>query len=205
MHKRVKRFFVLALVGIALGGVWAAAEMKKTSPSIVTSETKVTKTANPLGGAFALTDHHGKSVTEAAWGDKHKLVFFGFTSCMHICPAALQKISNVLDGLKPETLAKIQPLFITTDPERDDVAAMAEYVGAFHENIIGLTGTRAEIDAVIDAYKVYAAKVKTREGYEIDHSGYVYLMGTDHHLMKIMRNEDEEEEMVKILEEFLGK
>lgn len=204
MNKRIGRFVTLALIGIILGGFWAASDMSKTQTGAVVTEAIVTQTANPLGGAFALTDHHGNAVTEAAWGGKHKLVFFGFTSCMHICPAALQKISNVLDGLKPETLAKIQPLFITTDPERDDVATMAEYVGAFHETIVGLTGTRAEIDAVIDAYKVYAAKVKTREGYEIDHSGYVYLMGTDHHLMKIMRNEDEEADMIKMIEQYLA-
>ena len=48
-----------------------------------------------------------------------------------------------LDHLDEEADA-IQPLFITVDPERDDVAAMAEYVTAFDPRILGLMGSRVE-------------------------------------------------------------
>ena len=49
----------------------------------------------------------------------------------------------------------------------------------FDARLIGLTGTDAQISAIAKAYKVYyqAANIeKDRLNYEVDHSGFLYLM-----------------------------
>jgi cytochrome oxidase Cu insertion factor (SCO1/SenC/PrrC family) len=105
------------------------------------------------------------------------LVYFGFTYCPDICPTDLQTIGLALDRLG-ETGAAVQPLFITLDPERDTPQHLADYVPLFHPHLIGLSGDAASILQVARAYKVYYAKVPTRDGsdYSIDHSGFIYLM-----------------------------
>src|SRR5690606_33555212 len=78
--------------------------------------------------------------------------------------------------------AKVEPIFITVDPERDTQDVMARYVKQFNPRLIGLTGSPAEIATVAKAYRVYYEKVKdedSSEYYTMDHSSIVYLMGPD--------------------------
>ena len=134
----------------------------------------------PVGGPFALIDHTGTPRTEQDFRGKLLLVYFGFTYCPDICPADLQNIGLALDQLGAAA-DKVQPLFITLDPERDTPAILAEYVPTFHPRLIGLTGDAAAIRTAADAYKVYYSKVTNESGndYTVDHTAFIYLMGTD--------------------------
>ena len=132
-----------------------------------------------IGGPFTLTDHRGKRVTEKDFEGGFTLVYFGYTFCPDICPAELQVISAALDQLG-ERAKNVTPLFITLDPERDDVKQMASYVSNFHERLIGLTGSLEDIRAAAKTYRVYFAKVEDQSSgdyYLLDHSSAVYLMG----------------------------
>ena len=73
------------------------------------------------------------------------------------------------------------PVFITVDPERDTPAHLAEYVKLFDDRLVGLTGTPQQIAAVARAYRVYYAKVTSKDSaaYFMDHSSFIYLMGPD--------------------------
>ena len=131
-----------------------------------------------IGGPFTLTSTQGGAVTDQTYLGSPLLVYFGFTHCPDICPAGLQIISAALDKLGDKA-AKIAPLFITLDPERDTVAKLGAYVQSFHHGIVGLTGTLEQTAAAAKTYRVYAKKVPsgTAPGeYSIDHSGFMYLM-----------------------------
>jgi len=157
-----------------------------------------------VGGAFSLVDDNGKPVTEKSWPGKLKLVFFGYTHCPGVCPMTLDKLSGVLKKLGPSA-AKLQPLFVTTDPERDTPAVMKEYVGHFDPSIVGLTGGTAQIKAAEDVYKVYAAKEENPDGkdYTVDHSAYLYLMSPDDKLLEILDPDAAAEVMLKKLQAHL--
>ncbi|MFQ5971079.1 MAG: SCO family protein [Alphaproteobacteria bacterium] len=132
-----------------------------------------------VGGAFVLTDHTGRRVTDKDFLGRYMLVFFGYTFCPDVCPTELALMAATLDLLGKDA-GKIQPVFITIDPGRDDVAALAEYVPLFHPGIIGLTGSEEEIDRVVEAYKVIREKVSAPDGYYLmRHSASTYLMGPD--------------------------
>jgi protein SCO1/2 len=106
------------------------------------------------------------------------LVFFGFTSCPSICPVGMATITHVMEELGDDA-SKVQPVFISVDPEQDTPARLKEFLANFHPSIIGLTGTTEQIKAVESAYKVYAAKSESKDmpsGYNVDHSGFIYLM-----------------------------
>lgn len=132
-----------------------------------------------IGGPFTMTDHTGKTVTEKDFRGRYMLVFFGFTNCPDICPAELQVMSAAIDKLG-EKAGKVVPVFVSVDPKRDSVERMASYVSNFGDRLIGLTGTREQVEEMARAFRIYYAEVKddsTTDGYSVDHSSIAYLMG----------------------------
>lgn len=136
--------------------------------------------AAPAAGHFNLVDHNGNKVTDADYAGKYRLVYFGFTYCPDMCPTGLQSMSRAMD-LLGDKAAKVQPLFITIDPERDTPAVMKDYVSNFHPSIIGLTGTHAEVDAAAKAYNVYYKKAEQvdDDNYMMDHSTIIFLISPE--------------------------
>jgi protein SCO1 len=110
-------------------------------------------------------------------------VFFGFTHCPDICPTTLFDISQVLRKLGPD-VDRTGAVFITVDPQRDTPTVMKDYLSNFDPHLVGLTGSQAQIDAAIKAYRVYAKKVPLDNGdYTMDHTAVVYLMDKDGHFV----------------------
>ena len=128
-----------------------------------------------IGGPFALMDGNGRTVTDKDFRGKWMLVYFGYTHCPDACPTALNDIANALDLLGPGK-RDVATVFVTVDPERDTPAIMKDYVSSFDTPITALSGSPAQIEAAMRAYRVYAAKHKTRDGYDMDHSSIIYLM-----------------------------
>jgi len=147
------------------------------------NRTSAPPVANPLGGsvhlggAFTLVGSDGQTVTDQNFRGKWMLVYFGYTYCPDVCPTELQTMSAAINKLGP-LAAKIVPIFISVDPERDTPEAIGAYVKLFDPRLIGLTGSTKQIADVTRAYRVYYAKViqKGLSSYLMDHSSLVYLM-----------------------------
>ncbi|WP_293798656.1 SCO family protein [uncultured Bosea sp.] len=131
-----------------------------------------------IGGAFSLVDHTGKAVTDADFRGSPLAVFFGFTHCPEVCPTTLLRLNNLTRQLGTDA-ARLKILLITVDPERDTPAQLALYLQSFDPVVIGLTGSQAQIDAALQAYKAYAKKVPVDGGYTMYHTANVYLMTGD--------------------------
>ena len=137
-----------------------------------------------IGGDFTLTDQDGKKRTYAEFDGNYRIVYFGYTNCPDICTPDVQ---NLMAGLKafektsPELTKKIQPIFITVDPQRDTPAVLKQFTSAFHPRLIGLTGSEAEIAAATKKFAVYHARVEGSQpdAYLMSHSQQPYLMGPD--------------------------
>ncbi|MCC7271834.1 MAG: SCO family protein [Alphaproteobacteria bacterium] len=188
----------LALLAAALGGLYVMG-----GPG----GARLAEVAGPqIGGPFALTDQDGRRVSEQSWPGRHLLLFFGFTHCPDVCPLALGEVSVALDALGPAA-AKLQPLFVTVDPERDTPAALKDYVSAFDDRIVGLTGTAEEIAAAARAYRVYYKKapVQGALGYTMDHSAFVYLVSPQGKLEAFFTHETKGAAMAEKIKGFLAK
>jgi protein SCO1/2 len=133
------------------------------------------------------------------------LIYFGYGYCPDVCPTELANMANALDILGPDT-AKVAPLFITVDPERDSVEFMADYVANFHPSLIGLTGTTEHVAEVAKRYKVYYAKSRKSAGedYLMDHTSFVYLMGPDGEFRAMFRGHTDPKEMAETIERFIA-
>ncbi len=128
-----------------------------------------------IGGPFKLISQEGKPVTEADFKGTPTLLFFGYTHCPDVCPTTLFEISELLKGMGKDK--KVTVLFVSVDPERDTPAIMKDYTSSFDPRIVGLTGDRPSVDAMLKAYRVYSKKVPgTGDDYNMDHSAIIYLM-----------------------------
>ncbi|XP_049633610.1 protein SCO1 homolog, mitochondrial [Suncus etruscus] len=135
-----------------------------------------------LGGPFSLTTHLGEAKTDKDYLGQWVLIYFGFTHCPDVCPEELEKMIQVVDEIDNiPTLPNLTPLFITIDPERDTKEAIANYVKEFSPKLVGLTGTKNEIDQVARAYRVYYSPgpKDEDEDYIVDHTIIMYLIGPD--------------------------
>jgi protein SCO1 len=135
-----------------------------------------------IGGPFTLTDQNGKRVSDQDFAGRYRVVYFGFSYCPDICPTDLLAIGQGLKRFEKKDsgrAAKVQPIFITVDPERDTPAVLKQYVAAFHPRLIGLTGSAEEIASVAKSFSIYYAK-EQREGvtgYSMNHSRQTILFG----------------------------
>ncbi len=129
--------------------------------------------------AFSLTDHEGNAVGPEALLGSPTMAFFGFTYCPDVCPTTLSDISDWLDALGNEA-DPLNVIFITVDPERDTVAAMAEYVSYFHPAIRGWTGPEEQIARAAEGFRAVFERVPTDSGdYTMNHTASVFLFNAE--------------------------
>ena len=84
-----------------------------------------------MGGPFALTAQDGRRVTNDQFAGKYRIVYFGYTFCPDVCPVDLELISAALRQFEqsdPGRAARVQPVFITTDPARDTPEVLRRFV-----------------------------------------------------------------------------
>jgi protein SCO1 len=172
------RAFFAGVLTLGIGLCSASTEAENASPEALIGA--LLERRGPIGGPFALIDHAGQRRTDADFRGRLVILYFGYTHCPDVCPTELQTISLALDALGPAS-ELVQPLFITLDPSRDTQARLAEFAGSFHPRLIGLTGELADIRKVALAYKVFFARSAhpLRNGYAVDHTGFIYLVDSD--------------------------
>ena len=155
-----------------------------------------------IGGDFDLIGKNGKKYNIESFKGKPFLIFFGFASCPDICPYGLTMISSVLDSLDKDS-NKINAVFVTLDPERDDYKKVSEFANIFHEEIIGLSGNQEQVDNAALAWRVYKKKVLLESSdleYTIDHSSFIYLMDANGKYHTHFPHNVDEEEILKEIE-----
>lgn len=160
--------------------------------------------STPIGGPFSLSDHTGQTRSDRDFLGKYVLLYFGYTFCPDVCPTALLSIASSLNEIEkthPEKSDQLQPLFITLDPERDTQDTLAQYVDFFHPNLIGLTGTKAQIDDVAKQYLIYYDRqvASAKNEYFIDHSSVIYLLSRTGQYIQHFTHDTTQKEMVQTL------
>jgi protein SCO1/2 len=138
------------------------------------------------GGAFTLIDQNGKPADQSVLKGKWSLVFFGYTFCPDFCPTTLTMLGRTMDTIGPDKAAKAQVVFITVDPDRDTPKQLKTYLSSpvFPKNIIGLTGSPAQIAQAAKAYYAVYQKDGTGSNYTVDHTTVIYLMDPNGRFVK---------------------
>lgn len=188
---------LVALVVVGMGAFVTHSYLRGTGDGAALYDESVAA----VGGPFSLVRADtSEAVTEADFADKPKAIFFGFTYCPDVCPTTLFELSTYLDELGP-LADDFYTLMVTVDPERDTPEFLNEYVGAFHDDIIGLTGDREDIDDVVANYRVYARRVELDDGeYTMDHTASVFLMNAQDELVGTIAYQENPETALAKLE-----
>lgn len=140
----VKLLLAITLVSIGLVGCdsepapWKVANITGYRPALtfemMSAETEKTVTAE---------DYLGKVV----------VLNFGFTHCPDVCPVSLHQMNAALSRMG-DAADKVIVLFVTVDPERDNLTTLKKYTDSFGPQTIGLRGSQDSIDALTTRYKV---------------------------------------------------
>ena len=184
LFRSMPRRSILLFAGacIAIAVALAIITVVVVSGRATTSDgAEVTSTGQPLvGGDFKLVNQDGQPVDQTMLNGKWSLVFFGFTYCPEFCPTTLAELAAVQQRLGDKA-DDLQIVFVSIDPERDTPQQLKDYLSSdgFPKGTIGLTGTPDQVAQAAKAYRAYYEKVGEGEGYTMNHSLTVYLMGPD--------------------------
>lgn len=162
--------------------------------------------APPTGGDFQLDSAAG-TLDLADLRGKVVLIYFGYTSCPDICPTNLAVIAAALRELTAEEQSRVQVLFISVDPERDDPKRLAAYAGYFHPLIRGVTGTPEQIAVAARRYGAAyrrADQADSAMGYAVDHSTNTYLVDRQGRLAGTLTHATPSPVIASAIRELLG-
>ena len=185
--------------------VSCAEEQKQSEPTdVVAIELPELKKLD-FGGDFVLTDQHGERIHSKNLRGRIIFLFFGYTTCPDACPTTLSKLSQVYE-LLGDAEERIQVVWVTVDPERDTSDRTKAYLEYWPIPVIGLTGSREEIDAVAANYGVYhkRSEEETEAGYLVDHTTLVYLIDGGGKLRYLSQPHDEPEFLVGLVRKILA-
>ena len=130
---------------------------------------------------FQLTDFNGQSRTLESFTGKVVILFFGYIHCPEVCPTTLADLAQVMRQLGKDA-ERVQVLFITLDPERDNPELLAQFVPSFDHSFLGLYGDTQATAQAAKAFGVNYAKLSNKSGgYTLDHSDGTYLIGIKRH------------------------
>ena len=153
-----------------------------------------------VGGPFSLPDTEGKTRSLAEFRGTPVVLYFGFTYCPDVCPTDLLVIGKVVEALDAKRI-RVQPVFVTLDPERDRPAALAQYVASFHPRFVALRGSEAETRAIATSYKVFYEKVRApaATAYLIDHMALTFVLDREGRYLAALPSGTSVERMVEAL------
>jgi len=195
------------LWGLMVGMMVAAAVAVVVIWNVVRSGPRdaVVASAPAIGGPFTLMDQTGQPVTDQTYKGLYRLIYFGYTFCPDACPTELQVMAQAIDGMGAAG-DKVQPIFITVDPERDTVKQLAGYVPNFHKRLAGLTGTPEQIAQVAKEYRVYYAKADQSDGktYLMNHSSFVYLLDPEGRFITVFPSDMDSEKMASEIRKYMA-
>lgn len=149
--------------------------------------------ASSVGGPFALVTPDGAGFTERDLAGKPYAMFFGFTRCPDVCPTTLAGMAQLRKRMGDDGM-KFEIVFVSVDPGHDTPADIGNYIALFGTPIIGLTGTTAQIDQIVKAWRAFYQKVPLEGGdYTIDHTAGVFLMDRNGRLQSIIDHHENED------------
>lgn len=138
--------------------------------------------AGGIDARYLLMDANGRAVTDQDFPGRFQLIGFGYVSCPDVCPTTLSQMAAILARLGAQA-ERVQPLFVTVDPERDSPDILRRYTASFDARIVPLTGSAELIRRAADHFNVRYEKVREPGAapgvYVVDHTAGMFLLGPD--------------------------
>lgn len=191
LHEKTSMLSLLLLgLSLAISGCEQRTEVPETESAFMLPEAAAITDFNLSHveqGAFDLEDARGK------WS----LLFFGYTHCPDVCPTELFMLAEMMRGIESNADVKLeapQVVFVSVDPQRDELQRLQEYAAFYHPAFIGVTGETSTIDRLCESIGVFYERVYYQDGkaleldaaaaipegledsYLINHSASIFLL-----------------------------
>lgn len=146
-----------------------------------------------LTGGFEMPDVDLTDQDGNAWNlatsptTKAMALFFGYTNCPDVCPGILADMATAKRRLEDGLGQDVTLVMVTTDPARDDPAALKAYLERIDESFIGLTADLDIISAIAKSMGIAIEEGKQLPsgGYEVDHGSQILGIGADRRVQVI--------------------
>jgi len=130
--------------------------------------------------ALQMTDQDGQPVSLDQLKGKWSLLFFGYTFCPDICPTTLAQLRQIKAELPKSTVARMQVILVSVDPQRDTPAKLKEYLGYFDKDFRGFNAQVPVLESFAKAVSMpYVEPDTSKPNYTVSHSGNLALLGPD--------------------------
>jgi protein SCO1/2 len=178
--QHLTRLFLTLAVAALCAGLWVgymASRSQSTSPPMNMNATLLPqpKTLHP----FQLIDHNQQPFGTEQLQGQWTFIFFGYTHCPDVCPAALFMFQGVHKQLQghPDILKNTRFTLVSVDPQRDTPQHLGEYVHYYHPDFIGITGEEKEIRNLSRQVGAFYMRNDEDESdnYQVDHSASILL------------------------------
>ena len=149
-------------------------------------------TGAAFGKTLALNDAATQQPrTLESFKGKATVLFFGYLFCPDDCPTTMTTLSAALGKMKPEDAARVQVIFVTLDPKRDQPKLLTDYVRAFNPTFAALYGSDQQTAAAAKEFKIIyqKAQIKDENTYLVDHSTQMYAFDPQGRIRLMIRHE----------------
>ena len=163
----------LFIIGYQLGTLLATSDNDEEEPITLNSEP-----ASPSAGAvvippqmvndFTLTGKTGDPMHFNDLRGNAVLLFFGYTHCPDVCPTTLADFRLVKRYLG-ETAESVKFVFISVDGKRDTPEVVRQYLSAFDEEFIGMTGDPDQLREIGQVFGLFFAEEAVTEDQNLEH------------------------------------
>ena len=172
----LRNIVILAALSVALAITLTLLLVRESS----TGPSRATVLPEPLPlPQFSLSDHRGQPFGRESFAGRWNLVFFGFTHCPDVCPITLQQLAvarrRMADAMAEDRLPRI--VFVSVDPDRDDLETLDAYTSAFNAGVVGVTGPLPEVNTLTKVLGIFHQRAGDGgEHYQVDHSAAVIVV-----------------------------
>jgi protein SCO1/2 len=165
----------------------------------------------PAGGGFTLAGPGGKPYALADARGSAVVLFFGYASCPDFCPRAMGLVKGALAKLDAAQAARVRPIFVSVDPDRDTPASLERYLqnlfgpAAGRLAPVGVTGTHAQLHEVIARYGGDYERDPAPPGtaYTVTHPTMLFVIDPSGRLRAMVSSSDGVDPLVAALRQVL--
>ena len=132
---------------------------------------------------MGLIDVEGKPFEMDRFQENWTLVYFGFTSCPHICPTSMRALARFYQDVQARTDLPIQKkfrgAFISVDPARDTPEVVGKFLETIEPSFMGATGSLDKISKLARLLNIgfeIPKNVKPGSNYMVDHDQLIVVI-----------------------------
>lgn len=158
-----------------------------------------------VGSDFSLT-FRGQPWTFSQDAKELNILYIGYAKCPDVCPMTLSVAAHAFQGLSKSEAEKVRLVFLSVDVENDKPDDVADYAAQFHPSFIGLSGSKEQVDQVVNQYHasyIVEKDEKSYLGYSISHTDRLFFLDRNGIVQSMIPNARSAPEILNRIKEHL--